>query len=129
MEVFLSILAGILGGVLGGMGMGGGTLLIPLLIYMCGVPQHAAQSINLVSFIPMAAVVLILHFRNKLVDWREALWIMLPALFAGAGGALLAGVVRAELLRRLFGGFIVLLGLYQFWTLFQKNNENTLKTS
>jgi uncharacterized membrane protein YfcA len=47
----LYILVGIIGGVLGGMGMGGGTLLIPMLGIFFGLEQHVAQAINLISFI------------------------------------------------------------------------------
>lgn len=107
------ILAGLFGGVLGGMGMGGGTLLIPLLTVFCGVPQHAAQGINLVSFIPMAVIALIIHFKKKLVDLKGVLWLIVPSCFAAAGAAFLAKAVSAGLLKRLFGGFIALLGIYQ----------------
>ena len=63
--------AGVLGGVLGGMGMGGGTLLIPLLTIFYKVSQHTAQAVNLISFIPMAVVALIIHIKNKLVDFNK----------------------------------------------------------
>ena len=64
----LFIIVGFLGGLLGGMGMGCGTVLIPLLSIVCGVNQHTAQAINLISFIPMAVVTLIIHIKNKLVN-------------------------------------------------------------
>ena len=107
------IIVGILGGTLGGMGMGGGTLLIPLLTVFCRVPQHAAQAINLASFIPMAAVALIIHFKKKLVDTRGVLYIIIPSCAAAVGAALLAKNISPELLRKLFGAFIILLGGYQ----------------
>ena len=68
MEYLFYALAGLAGGMLGGMGMGGGTVLIPLLTILLGVPQHAAQAINLISFLPMAGVALIIHFKNGLVE-------------------------------------------------------------
>ena len=60
MQIFLLILFGFLSGVVGGMGMGGGTLLVPLLSFS-DMPQKAAQSANLVSFLPMCCVALIFH--------------------------------------------------------------------
>lgn len=54
MRFLVCLLAGLAGGVLGGMGMGGGTVLIPILTMLCGVPQHMAQSVNLFSFLPMS---------------------------------------------------------------------------
>ena len=50
MQIFLLILAGIVGGIIGGMGMGGGTLLIPILTIFLDVEQKNAQAINLVAY-------------------------------------------------------------------------------
>ena len=51
MEIFLGILFGLLGGVIAGMGMGGGTLLIPLLVIFMQFSQLQAQTINLIAFL------------------------------------------------------------------------------
>ena len=107
------ILAGLFGGILGGMGMGGGTLLIPLLTVFCGVPQHTAQAVNLASFVPMAVIALIVHFKKKLVDKSGVLFIIIPSCAATIGAAFLAKGLEAVLLKRLFGGFIIILGVYQ----------------
>ena len=107
------ILAGLFGGVLGGMGMGGGTLLIPLLTVFCNVPQHAAQAINLISFIPMAAIAIVIHFKKKLVDTKGVLWVIIPSIASAVGAAFLAKGIDANLLKKLFGGFIIVLGIYQ----------------
>ena len=61
----LYTLIGFLGGIIGGMGMGGGTILIPMLILLCNVDPKIAQSINLLSSIPMSLVALFIHARNK----------------------------------------------------------------
>ena len=65
MSVLLLILIGIAGGIIGGMGMGGGTLLIPLMTLLAGVEQHTAQAINLAAFIPMSAVALAVQDRKS----------------------------------------------------------------
>ena len=54
MSFLVFLVCGVCGGVLGGMGMGGGTLLIPLLTIFCGVEQGIAQGVNLLSFLPMS---------------------------------------------------------------------------
>ena len=73
MKVLLYIIIGVTGGVIGGMGMGGGTLLIPLLTLATGTEQHVAQAINLIAFIPLSVVALIIHARNKLLDCKYLL--------------------------------------------------------
>ncbi|MFQ7077391.1 MAG: hypothetical protein ACLRSW_05330 [Christensenellaceae bacterium] len=52
MSFYIYLLLGILGGIPAGMGMGGGTVTIPLLILVGGVEQKIAQSANLFPFSP-----------------------------------------------------------------------------
>jgi len=113
MKFVVLIIIGVLGGTLGGMGMGGGTLLIPLLTTVGGVSQHAAQSINLAAFLPMAAVAIIIHAQKKLIDTRTALIVAVPALITAVPMALVALRLDSGMLSRLFGGFLLLLGIYQ----------------
>ena len=79
MRFLVCLLAGLAGGVLGGMGMGGGTVLIPILTMLCGVPQHMAQSVNLFSFLPMSLFSLRIHAKGGLLDARGAVWMIVPA--------------------------------------------------
>ena len=120
-------LAGLAGGVLGGMGMGGGTLLIPLLTILLDVPQKTAQALNLLSFIPMAIIALILHAKNKLIDMRKVIVLTLFAVGASVAGSLLIEYVKGEIQTKLFGGFLTLLAIVKFCISVKnhkKNNES-----
>ena len=119
----LFIIVGFLGGLLGGMGMGGGTVLIPLLSIVCGVNQHTAQAINLISFIPMAVVTLIIHIKNKLVNFEHVVPIIISGVVTCIVGCYVARALQGEILRRFFGGFLVLLSAWQFVTLVVKTKE------
>ena len=120
MEIIFYGLAGVLGGVLGGMGMGGGTILIPLLSIFFNVGQHTAQAINLISFIPMAVVALIFHFKNKLIKFKGILWIILPGVLSCVVGCYVARAISGDLLKRLFGGFLIILSIVQLVLGFKK---------
>ena len=74
MEFVWYIIAGLLGGVLGGMGMGGGTLLIPILTIFLAFEQKNAQAINLLAFIPMSIVAIIIHIKNKFYNFFHLLF-------------------------------------------------------
>jgi uncharacterized membrane protein YfcA len=119
-------LAGFLAGIPGGMGMGGGTVLIPILIVFLSIPQHNAQAVNLITFIPMAVVVLIFHFKNKLVKIKDLLWLIIPAVIFAVGSSLLATVIEGDLLKRIFGGFLIALSVVQFFSEKIKNKAKTL---
>ncbi len=118
--------AGLAGGILGGMGMGGGTILIPLLTIFLGVKQINAQAINLISFIPMAVVALIIHLKNKLVNFKNSLYVILPGIVFCILSSYLAKSMNSEVLKRCFGGFLLALSLFQMVEIFiikkDKNN-------
>lgn len=105
--------AGILGGILGGMGMGGGTVLIPLLTLFYGVGQHTAQAVNLIAFIPMAVVAVIIHAKNGLIKFGNVLLIILPGLVACVLGVYIARATSGNVLKKCFGGFLFLLSVFQ----------------
>ena len=115
-KILLLALVGAFAGVLGGMGMGGGAILIPLLTVFFGVDQISAQAINLVAFIPMAIVSLIIHLKNKRVKTKGLLWIILPAGACSLAGSLLALAVSGSLLKKCFGGFLIALSVFQFFS-------------
>ncbi len=111
MSFIIFVAAGFFSGLLGGMGMGGGTVLIPVLTLFCGVNQHVAQAANLISFLPMAAFSLSVHRKHGLIKTDGLLWLILPAVATSALGGLFAMMLPAMLLRKLFGVFLIALSV------------------
>lgn len=105
------VVAGIAGGVIGGMGMGGGTLLIPILTLLLSVGQLEAQAINLIVFVPMAIVTLIIHIKNKLVDFKKLIYSLPLALVLAVIGALLVKKIDENVLKTTFGVFMLIVGV------------------
>lgn len=116
MRFIVYLIAGVLGGFLGGMGMGGGTVLIPILTIFCGVEQHLAQSVNLLSFLPMALLSLRVHSRNGLLDTKGVLWVILPAVALSVLGGIFVKGVSGGALKTSFGVFLCVLSVWQFYT-------------
>ncbi len=114
MSFLVYFLCGLAGGVLGGMGMGGGTALIPLLVLVCGVPQTAAQGVNLVAFLPMSLAALAVHAKNGFLETRGLWALVVPALLFSLLFSLLASVLPAAALRQGFGAFLVVLAVINF---------------
>ena len=104
-------LVGLVCGALSGIGVGGGTLLMVWLTVIGDVAQTEAQGINLLYFLPTALCAVVLHAKNRLVDWKTAVPAALAGCVTAVGGALLAQQADAETLRKLFGGFLILVGL------------------
>lgn len=107
------IVVSALGGIIGGMGMGGGTLLIPLLTLAAGIEQHLAQSVNLIAFVPMSIVALFIHKKNGYVEFGKTVHIVFAATLGAVGGSFLARYSGGTVLRACYGAFLIALGLYQ----------------
>ena len=107
----IAILVGAVTGVLSGFGVGGGSLLLVYLTGFAGVPQPLAQGVNLLYFLPAAAAALPAHFKNGVVEKK----VLLPAIAAGLACSALAAwaatAMEVEVLRKCFGGFLILIGL------------------
>lgn len=107
--------AGLATGVLSGFGVGGGTLLLIYMTALAGVPQDLAQGINLLYFLPTAALALPAHLKNGYVEKG----VLLPAISAGLLTAALAAWIATglelALLHRLFGYFLLYVGLSELF--------------
>lgn len=103
------------------MGMGGGTVTIPLLVLVGGVEQKIAQCANLFAFLPMSVFALNTHKKNGLLKTEGVLWIILPALVFSALGATLAAALPSVFLRKAFGAFLIGLAFVGFYGALQKN--------
>jgi uncharacterized membrane protein YfcA len=113
LDVLLYI-TGFLAGILSGMGVGGGSLLVPVLLAAGQANQTTAQGVCLASFLPVAFSAVITHFRQKQID-VSFLPKLLPWAVTGAVlGALGAGWLPLPWLRGFFGAFLCLLGGYEF---------------
>ena len=110
-DIFLAIGASFLAAVIGALGMGGGSVLIIYLTAYLGLEQLAAQGINLIFFLPVAAVALIFHHKHGLIKWKVALPCAAVGLVGVYFGQMLAMRVGSELLQKLFGGFLLIIGL------------------
>ena len=114
MDYLWFLIAGAVGGILGGMGMGGGTLLIPILTFFLDVTQKNAQAFNLISFVPMAIIALILHAKNKLIALKGMLPLIISAVISSLLGGFAVSFIEGHLQTKLFGGFLVLLAIVKF---------------
>ncbi len=132
MNIFITIiiyaLLGFASGIFGGLGMGGGTLLIPLLNIALGLDQKLCQGINLVSFLVMALFSLIIHFKNGYVQTRGIFYIIVSGLVFSLAGAFLAGCLPSKTLKVAFGVFLCILSVVQIiQALFKKKGDKKQK--
>lgn len=109
----LPLAVGAATGVLSGFGVGGGTLLLVYMTAFAGLDQRLAQGINLLYFLPAGLMALPAHIKNGYIE-KPAL---APAIGAGLVCAALAAwaatAMEVALLRKFFGGFLIVVGLME----------------
>lgn len=99
------------------MGMGGGTVLIPALTVILGVEQHIAQATSLIAFLPMSVFSLKVHRDRGNLSTEGVWWLIAPAILTSVAGAFAAAFLPADILRKLFGAFLVILAVKGLFTL------------
>jgi len=109
----LLLLIGFFAGIISGMGIGGGTVLIPALVFLVGIKQQIAQSINLIVFIPSAVTALIVHNKNHNIEKGLFLKLVVTGCLGALAGSLLAVNINSDILKRIFGIFLFIVGAYE----------------
>lgn len=115
MELMGAVLAGAAAGLLSGWGLGGGTLLLLWLSIFCGMDQVTAQGVNLLYFLPCATAAAVGHLRRGLLDKKAALPAIGAGLLGVALGAWGATALPMDLLRRIYGLFLLGMGLMELF--------------
>ena len=123
------ILVGIISGIVTGLGMGGGSILILVLVSFMSFSQHIAQATNLIFFIPTAIMAIFIHIKNKNIDKEIGKKLLFTTIVGSAFGAHLTSYIESDNLKRYFGIFLLVIGIYEIITtvrehLKEKRGEN-----
>src|SRR5262245_13155613 len=112
MHYLLGSIIGLIGGITSGLfGVGGGIVMVPAMVYMLNTNIKTAVGTSLVVIIPTALTGGLKHQQLGNVDWRMAASLIPLAIVGGFIGAALTKPLPADMLKKLFGGFMILAGL------------------
>jgi len=118
--IFVGIYSGI-------MGLGGGTVMIPVLVLLLGFTQHQAVGTSLAVMIPPVTLPAVIEFYRKgHVDLKIAVWIAIGFAAGAFLGGYAANKINDTALRLIFGFILVYVGGY---TLFQTLGKQHLVRS
>ena len=110
----IAFIVGVLTGIISGFGIGGGSLLVLYLTAVMGIQQYQAGGINLLYFIGCAPAALVGHVKNKLIDFKTAIWCIIGGVGATIPTALLTKQIDTQLLRRLFGVLVIYVAIREW---------------
>ncbi len=113
----VEILIGILSGIISGTGMGGGTILIFLLVYLIGIEQHIAQATNLIFFIPTSIIAIIINWKHKNIALQSAVLISVFGILGAIIGANISIHINVNILKKCFGIFLAVIAIHEIYTI------------
>lgn len=106
-----ALVAGVCGGLVG---IGGGTVLVPLLVLLFGFDQQVAQGTSLVALVPPTGLLAFFaYYRAHQVNIPVGLMIIPGVFLGGIVGGKLANALSPHRMRAVFAVFLFLLGALQ----------------
>lgn len=117
MENILIILAiGILAGIFSGfIGIGGGLIIVPCLVYFFAMSQHTAQGTSLAMMLPPIGFLAVYnYYKSGYVDFKIAGILCLSFIIGSFFGSKIAISLSADMVKRIFGVIIILVGIKMF---------------
>lgn len=116
-NILLLLALGLMTGAISGLiGIGGGLIVVPTLVFFFGFSQQQAQGTSLAMMIPPVGLLAVLtYYRQGAVDLKVAACLCLGFLVGGFFGAKLATGLSNEMLSRVFGGALLLISLKMLW--------------
>ena len=107
----LDFVIGALTGALAGCGVGGGTLLLLYLTAVLSLPYQQAKGINLLFFAVCAAIALVSHIKNRLVDIKCASVCAFCGIVAAVPAAIFSADIPHDLMKKIFGALFIVAGV------------------
>ncbi len=112
-QILIIILIGLIAGFAGGsLGIGGGLIIVPSLMFIMGFSQHEAQGTSIAMMLaPIGILAAINYHKEGYINYKYAIILAIAFIIGGYLGSLLAIKIDEKLLKKIFGVFIILIGI------------------
>lgn len=115
--LLLGLVAGVFSGIVG---IGGGIILVPALVYIFGLSQHQAQGTSLgMLMLPVGILAVMQYYRQGFVDYKLVAFIAIGFVAGGYLGGKLAVNIPETLVKRIFALFMIAVAVKMLF--FDKN--------
>lgn len=112
--VFIGVLAGVISGFIG---IGGGIVIVPGLIYLAGLTQLQAQGTSLALMLPPIGILAFMHYyKQGNVDLKVAGIVAVTFVVGGYFGAKLAHKINENIVKIIFGVLMLLISLKMIYS-------------
>jgi uncharacterized membrane protein YfcA len=97
-------------------GVGGGIVMVPFMTIALDLSQHTAEGTSLLVIVPTALAGVLAHRRRQQIRLRHVLLLAAGGVIGSVAGASVALGIEGEVLERIFGLSLALVGLRVVWT-------------
>lgn len=114
METIIILVAiGLAAGALSGfVGLGGGIVLVPALVYFLGMTQHSAQGTALAVMLPPIGILAVMnYYKSGYVDMKSAMIIAGAFILSSYFSSKAALNIPADQIKKVFGGILLVISL------------------
>lgn len=111
--ILILVLIGLFAGVLSGMiGVGGGIIIVPALIYFLGLSQLEAQGTSLALMLPPIGILGAMnYYKTGNLDWKYASVIAITFIVGGYFGSKISLNIPQEIVKKIFGGVMMFVAI------------------
>lgn len=102
------IIIGAITGIVNGLfGSGGGTIIVPALVFLLHLEDHKAHATAISIILPLSIVSTIIYFKNGAIKFDIALMVAIGGIVGGFVGAKVLNKIPSKILRKIFGVFMI----------------------
>jgi uncharacterized membrane protein YfcA len=114
--VLILLLVGLASGMLSGMvGVGGGIIIVPCLVYFLGYSQHTAQGTSLaVLLLPAGILAVANYYKSGYVNIYSTLIIAATFVLGGYIGSKISISLNQDTVKKIFAGLLALISIKMF---------------
>lgn len=116
--IIISFGSGVLGALLG---LGGGVIMVPLLVFLLHVPLHIAAGASIIAVVATSSAAAAAYVRDELTNMRLGMFLELATTFGAVTGAFLTSVTSEAVLKVVFGLSL----LYAVTTMYYQMRKTT----
>jgi uncharacterized membrane protein YfcA len=115
--IILAVVGLLAGFISGSLGVGGGIIIVPALVFLLGFTQHQAQGISLgIMLAPIGLLAFINYYREGYTNIKYSLLLLVVFFIGSWFGSKLAVHLPDVVLKKIFGGLMLVAGVRMiFW--------------
>ncbi|QQY80514.1 hypothetical protein EDD65_102168 [Keratinibaculum paraultunense] len=111
-KVLKLISIGVIAGIINGLfGSGGGTLVVPALVFILGIEDYKAHATAISIILPLSIISSFIYLKKDIIQYKIALIVILGGIFGSFIGAKILNKVPTSMLRKVFGSTIIITAL------------------